>query len=983
MEVVFMFNTTKRLEFEGQIFERFFRSMTEFAAMGKYLREKGLDNKTFGGICDIIKQSPERLGALPENYQQYCLNELKKSPRTLPWQLKNDWLVYSAMWQAGGQKRIIKNRNLPPAGWSPLVIECFCNELRNRNYRITPQSLREYIDETCYPNFFPTHIEHELVERKDILDRVTSHFKNSVLGEKAQLVCLKGPGGIGKTSIAIKYQQLQANRYHGLVALDMQKQDFVEPLQLQLQGLQLEVEEIENKWDFVKQALSKLSDNCGRVNKHLLVVFDNLLDESNDPAGPMLSSLLPTAGTRNIDILITSRYHLGELENGHFKLNYETVEEMTEEEAKALFMQTMQGKKHYTECAVKQLLSDLGFHPLAITLMAQHLRQHPDLEIEVLREEIKDTKINHEGFFQKLSNHQTDSCNDDYGLKASLLISVKALNLPYQYVLMVFALLPLRDSKIAFLRPLLNNVSSLLDIKEYKHDVFNISNRGINSKNLLHLRRLSLLDSSLNSKEHIRMHEVIHDFLKVYFYEVFQKPNKRHAFEELVTAALITVVEEQSRNKELDTHTLRTCTEFLLAEPVAFDVFDIAPGRIQQSLNFWFKNYELHQFLYDVSLLEGREAALSALIKHLKKGILSLSQSQQIVLYKFIAHTGYAQQDGNQVTVDELQQLVELCTSAYEAKPSVENKWYLIFSLDHLSNFLSKNENLQIQRIEQSKAVWQPVIQILDLLPSAIKSDDWPVYDDEAFQLLMRAAHFWGHRGNQNAYILEQSFLQNLENSFIDQLVDEGVNSYQKATQYRIAALFLQDKVFVKSKLLEQLRERAPTFLNWIDANPQPPTKVELFSTLYQGVGDTANQLRGVAWTRLLEICHAIKHGDIDMQQISNKIVKMADDTLFAKQFWGAANVIWDDENRKALDKKVQTPSIFKLKYEHHMPSVEVLSKVLLDWSRTQKLMQNRELEELISDTMANSTNETSYKKVRDNQPKVINSVVEQLRKVI
>jgi len=951
--------------YESMIYKPFFGSMSEFFIMVKLFKELRVTGSEFEGMAgDIINE-------IAKCEEVVTYEKMVFSREIFPWERSSDdWLIHEKLFEHSRRKK----QTGAPKGWSYLVVKYLCEKVNRElveGLTISPEQIKVKIRDTLWPNFLSEQKHIKFVERCEYLQPAKKWFKEAT--EKVRVLVLKGAGGIGKSSIASMYQQNNDVYYHGGHSLDVQKQDFIEPLKRQLDNYQLYHPEASDDWDFVRKSTRQLAKICAQVGGRYLLVLDNVGKKTN------MADLLPDQDINNIDVIITTRYEMPKPSNS-YDLKRCEVNNMNEQEAKSLFDSVVnKTRPRDTDGDVLNLLVRLGMHPLAITLMAHHLCSNKELSITQLLDEIIQARTNHEGYFQRLEGYQEVTDIGDYGLQASFLISIEGLNSDSLSLLMILGLMPLRDTNIKFLRNLLEDFleNCQEEIKPSKR--FRINSRGVNSSILLRLSDASLLDQSLSrksSKEYVRIHEVIHDFLGVYFYEEFLTRPKRLCFENDLTLSFIKLIKSKIEQGALDIYTMRTCAGFLITPYLTFDDFKLSKDRINTSLKFWFDNYGLHQYLYDIGLLENQKYALNDLLKHHKLENNTLTDENLIVLNKFIAHVGYAEQNGNINTRQGFEYLVHLCRERYLEDQLTISKWYLLFSLDHLANFISKDPSLNISNVMECDAIAEPVKEIESLLPESLKENDWPSLTLADFPLLMRAAHYWGHRGNQDAFIMEKKLREDKNTPIeLQPLVKSTVSSYEKALAYRMATMYVQDQSMIPDWIMIYLSENLPEIHKWLLTVPATTDKFEVFTSKYQGIGDTANQSRGIAWALLLDICASLVNNERVNNTVHAKLKKLESMTILTQKLWAFANQVWQEENSQDVDAKLKTPISYKMKYELHMPSLEVLVDLIADYVNFGNFKSESEILSLLMRKIESLQNEASYSAVSGVQPDIVRSI--------
>jgi hypothetical protein len=157
---------------------------------------------------------------------------------------------------------------------------------------------------------------------------------------------------------------------------------------------------------------------------------------------------------------------------------------------------------------------------------------------------------------------------------------------------------------------------------------------------------------------------------------------------------------------------------------------------------------------------------------------------------------------------------------------------------------------------------------IESLLPEQLKQIDSPP-DPELCTYVLRAAHYWGHRGNQVSYQLLRQIPNALSSKSIqiEKLYEEGVKYYLLAATFRAVNFRLSYPKKYK-EYLGGLMLEAPYTPQWLhDWNPinfqNNLVGFEQFTSPSQAVGDTAHQYRGIAivqlWTYLYKASQGVE----------------------------------------------------------------------------------------------------------------------------
>jgi hypothetical protein len=116
----------------------------------------------------------------------------------------------------------------------------------------------------------------------------------------------------------------------------------------------------------------------------------------------------------------------------------------------------------------------------------------------------------------------------------------------------------------------------------------------------------------------------------------------------------------------------------------------------------------------------------------------------------------------------------------------------------------------------------------------------------------LRAAHYWGHRGNQISYQISSNIgthPNKFEIQQLEALKNQGIEYYARAVAFRVATFYLS---FHNQNYLSSLLQEAPYLPDWFSSWKPKNIKYhgfvfEKFTSQAQAVGDIAHQYRGIA----------------------------------------------------------------------------------------------------------------------------------------
>ena len=294
-----------------------------------------------------------------------------------------------------------------------------------------------------------------------------------------------------------------------------------------------------------------------------------------------------------------------------------------------------------------------------------------------------------------------------------------------------------------------------------------------------------------------------------------------------------------------------------------------------------FNNFIFQQFIYDTGYLEnGLER-----IEKIRDCLPEDATKGQIILSKMIGHSYYADRDtGTTPAVKNF-----LNTRAYSQSQTLDNveRWYQIFAIDHAHNLVVPKGSIDING--ESYSAQSLELMLDELLPDTLKQLSTPP-GAEVAPYILRAGHYWGHRGNQCAFLLFRD-IQALSPQRFDSLYNRGIEYYARAAVFRLTNFRLSNPRDYEKELKSDLVNAPyiPSWLtDWDDSTFQGyDTTFERFTSAAQAIGDTAHQYRGVADIKLWGYLYREKHEkqvDTSFIQEASKLVNVTEDLWKAAQ---------------------------------------------------------------------------------------------------
>jgi hypothetical protein len=283
-----------------------------------------------------------------------------------------------------------------------------------------------------------------------------------------------------------------------------------------------------------------------------------------------------------------------------------------------------------------------------------------------------------------------------------------------------------------------------------------------------------------------------------------------------------------------------------------------------------FENFVFQQYVYDTGYLENNLKQLEKIRNYLNLGLGNLKGD--VILGKMIGHGYYADRSvGMKIAVENMVLSHKKVVNVYQTSSEHDRKvwlWYQLFLLDHAHNLIATTPEGFIN-LENTLLTAQDLqSNIESLLPEQLKQIDSPP-DPELCTYVLRAAHYWGHRGNQVSYQLLRQIPNALRSKSIqiEKLYEEGVKYYLLAAIFRAVNFRLSYPKKYKEYLGDLMLE-APYTPRWLhDWNPvnfqDNLVGFEQFTSPSQAVGDTAHQYRGIAivqlWTYLYKASQGVE----------------------------------------------------------------------------------------------------------------------------
>ncbi len=775
-------------------------------------------------------------------------------------------------------------------------------------------------------NFFQKTIQlkkqnFEFIGRSAEIDAIATFFR---AGENALCLtakALNGFGGQGKTAIAYEYAYTHAHLYSAIILIDAhdlatfeQRSKFADILP------RIDDENFQAR---VRHYFRELAD---AYRGEILILIDDFPFErgSSDRrtrAEDLFSSLikaLPNVLHRRFQFLLTSRREiLPKLVNNML------IEQMTREDAVELFKSRSGYKKlKIDDDALVNLVEHLlGGHPLSIALIASYARENRIKDISTLISIVSKRLVE----AKELQGYELEEY--PASLYATFKISFDAVGPEAQYLLLMFTMF--RRSTIAMetvkrcIKEMTPKTSEALLLKT------DLTQRSGSSKSLNTLIKHDLVElvNSMNGLRRsrfvrVRLHEVIFDFVQTQWAILKENEEENSWLKDIevsLTSGACRYASTQINQETIQFADIDTLTGFLL--PQVRPTRGIIPSleRIDAALEFWFDHFKFQNFVYDTGI---QELLLDQMIdlKDYLEETGAIGSKFKLILFKLIGHAYYADptQTGSEAR-SYFDQALEVARILDNEPKEVEQKaailWYKIFLLDHRSNVASKcrQPDEQVHTIRDDPAFISDFDEIEATLPEPLKLLTVAPYRNEC-ELLLRAAHYWGHRGNQDSFIIFRRYEENKLGLDWKGLVDSACQHYIRALNYRLLVIRLFRGGQFERLLARPCRNnQLPFVTEWLNAVKPFKTRVgyEGFTSLSQGIGDAAHQYRGQHFV------YVIDYLTTQDQERRRRVFQDA------KKAYEGALLLWDIAEKSLVKDEVL------LKYRLWMSSSKILMNLL------------------------------------------------------
>lgn len=738
-------------------------------------------------------------------------------------------------------------------------------------------------------------------------------------------------GGQGKTALARAYARRYIDEYGTVVFLDGSTGNATSALGELLtseQGCGLPIfNGEENTQEQPLEYYFRLLD--GRhLQRQVLIIVDDLADERR------LKEIADQANGQKVHLLITRREANLKGQSKMKGLKFIRLQPLSARDAGDVFLDRADLKGCDPETEQLQAIVDgkLGRHALSICLVAGYWAGRSGENLKILEAEL-DSGID------KISGGTTLK---DYpsSLIAAFNLSFDSLPEDYKLALMLLGLFPrgpvsthIFKKVCKKLNPNLPQTGSLRALvsppemlaKAVRHDLLQYAKKeGIFS-----------------------FHEVVYDLLqdRLIEYGRYNGNTLRNEFIIAIAsvgAGLVDQARERKGSKDKLRIDLRAVSGALIPTIMQKRSYFPDSKLIETSSKFWLENFRFHQFVYDNEILDEFYDDIKSLVEHLEEAGQYVGPTK-IVFNKMLGHSHYANpSDPNNIAageqrfqgaLDEIEAITR--DPLRHGIPQSTLEWYYIFLLDHMLNIKSKaalpikETIVPINRRPKLKT-W--INEVEQMLPTSL-CELTEIQDLTDYVFLLRAAHYWGHRGNQDQF----TFLTRVTNHIYDELTEQigcaARDHFRKAANLRLLSLRLSYRSWLNQGGVNGIEDIA-IFEPWVLSH-EPETEIsgiEDFTSFHQGMNDIAHQARQINWIDIIQTAHEIVVAK-SMEKI--EVEKMKQSFEWASKLW---SMPYNSQN------------VLPIRYRLWLCSSSIVMTLLTDFIDKQILTPWGEIEQLLID---------------------------------
>ncbi|MCG8669522.1 MAG: NB-ARC domain-containing protein, partial [Pseudomonadales bacterium] len=760
---------------------------------------------------------------------------------------------------------------------------------------------------TFFRQHFPLgKFSFDFIGREDEL----THIHNRLSTGNHQLCLttqhLAGFGGQGKTTIALEYARRHKDSYSAVFFLDARNMNLLPQISTFAHDL---VEDL-RPYDGGKaeeRLAYYLEEIAAYYRGNILLIIDDVPSSGEVKSGykkaegqlDKFIKSIPEVLRKRYRLLITSRH---ELLRG--KLEKYMIEKMNHDDAVALFISRSNWETLSTDDPKLSKLVDnlLGGHPLSIALVGAYSREHqvhdPDRLISIVETRLVEAEALND---IRLAEYPLS-------LHASFMISFEAINEAARLLLLSLSMFRRSTVAVQSIRKCAKFMSPQTPEMEALQKSLNKKGPSKLFRELINhsLAEQVIVDDQKNKSEiiQVQLHEVIYDFTQSHWVILLENEQYHNRIRDLETSFIQGACRYASQaihGESIEFRDIETLTGLLI--PIAKPDRNYIPSKIRTAtaLDFWFHHFRFQNFVYDTGI---QELLLDQMLQ-LQEYLASkdqLSPMFKLILYKLIGHAYYAEPKATgEIAKQYFDQALE-CARQLLNSPDADTydstiRWYIIFLLDHRSNVASKNRPVdqQDKPICNDQNFTGDFSEIENALPSPLRELIEPPEEPQC-ELLLRAAHYWGHRGNQDSYSLYRKYLTGIVDNDWGELLLSSTENYTKALNYRLLGL----KTFMPGEFNRYLvkmhrNNQLPFSVPWLDKANEASRlpDYESFTSVAQGIGDAAHQYRGLHFVFVLEYLVAKKQGNpTDFLKVENAFQAAVELWKIASQCVGKGEVL-------------------------------------------------------------------------------------------
>ncbi|MFN9176523.1 MAG: NB-ARC domain-containing protein, partial [Synechocystis sp.] len=711
--------------------------------------------------------------------------------------------------------------------------------------------------------------------------------------------------GVGKTELTIQYGILHWQDYLGGICWvnsrdsDVQKQIV----------------------DFATNELKLRSDHIGNLDQRVLYCWNNWPREGNVlvifddvTSYKQIESYLPPQLQPRFRVLITTRRILGQ------SMKRIELDILSPNDAIELLKSLIGNERveHELEVA-KRLCESLGYLPLGFELVGKYINLHQAVTIKKVLNQLQENLLRHPA-----TTNATDEMTAPRGLEVAFDLSWNELN---GNAKQLGCLLSLFDSTVISL-PLVEKAINESNSTPNERTCTALVSLGEDfawgpeqSKAVSDLAGLNLIKHVSNGN--YRLHELIREFFRGKL-----TPNGLSHSECLkreFSRGMLLVAQQTFESSNFSMPEIKALFDFLLQVPTR----GRNEGTLLKFLELLFQCHSIQQYIYDTGYLESAIEKLERAKEYLRQLEESKNLKAQVTSLKLIGHAYYSNPAENrEQAINNMMAAQALAArAAQENTPSSEPQiwlWYQVFLLDHVHNLLTKPSDQPSTLVPSDLED-----QIAQLLPTSLEqADTSPELD--VLPSLLRAAHYWGHRGNQVTFKLENLLreLPSTRSEEVETLLEDGINYYSLASIFRAANFRLSFPQQYQQHLANILDE-IPNIPQWLLTWNPPANSLdfERFTSASQAVGDIAHQYRGMATIQLFGCFYNVSRG------LSSSLLEEASSVVdVAAGLWEQAKILL-------------TPGEQVIKYYAWMTNLEMMLQLLMQYSSDTQLPSQADVE--------------------------------------